>query len=122
MGLYCASKAALSMLVEVAAAEWGPLGLRVNAVAPGVTRTPMLGNSRAASVEGSPWLAGVAERTALGRLGEAGDIAQAVIALHAMEWVTGQVLECDGGLGLHSPIDSYGEMQRMQAERRGANG
>jgi NAD(P)-dependent dehydrogenase (short-subunit alcohol dehydrogenase family) len=122
MGLYCASKAALSMLVEVAAAEWGPLGLRVNAVAPGVTRTPMLGNSRAASIEGSPWLAGVAERTALGRLGEAGDIAQAVIALHAMEWVTGQVLECDGGLGLHSPIDSYGEMQRMQAERRGANG
>ncbi len=115
MGLYCASKAALSMLVEVAAAEWGALGLRVNAVAPGVTRTPMLGNSRAASVEGSPWLAGVADRTALGRLGEAGDIAQAIIALHSMEWVTGQVIECDGGLSLRSPIDSYGEMLRMRA-------
>ena len=63
MGLYCASKAALSMLVKVAAAEWGPLGLRVNGVGPGVTRTPMLGRGVAATVEGSPWLAGVAERT-----------------------------------------------------------
>ena len=44
MGVYCASKAALSMLVKVAAAEWGPLGLRVNGVGPGVTRTPMLGH------------------------------------------------------------------------------
>ncbi len=120
MGLYCASKAALTMLVEVAAAEWGPLGLRVNAVAPGVTRTPMLGPS--ASVEGSPWLAGVADRTALGRLGEADDIAQAIIALHSMGWVTGQVVECDGGLSLRSPIDSYGEMQRMRAGPRDKKG
>ena len=43
MGIYSASKAALSMLVQVAAAEWGPFGIRVNAIAPGVTRTPMLG-------------------------------------------------------------------------------
>ena len=43
MGAYCASKAALSMLVKVAAFEWGPLGIRVNAIAPGVTQTPMLG-------------------------------------------------------------------------------
>jgi len=120
MGLYCTSKAALSMLVGVAAAEWGPLGLRVNAVAPGVTRTPMLGPS--ASVEDSPWLAGVADRTALGRLGEADDIAQAIIALHSMEWVTGQVVECDGGLSLRSPIDSYGEMQRMRTGPRDQKG
>ena len=108
MGLYCASKAALSMLVQVAAAEWGPLGIRVNAVAPGVTRTPMLGRGPAATVEGSPWLAAVAARTALGRLGEASDVARSIMALHAMDWVTGQVLECDGGLSLHSPIDPYG--------------
>ena len=110
MGLYCASKAALSMLVRVAAAEWGAEGIRVNAVAPGVTRTPMLGRGRAASAEGSPWLAAVAGRTTLGRLGEAGDIAQAVIAVHALDWVTGAVLECDGGLSLHSPIDAYGAL------------
>jgi NAD(P)-dependent dehydrogenase (short-subunit alcohol dehydrogenase family) len=105
MGLYCASKAALSMLVRVAAAEWGPFGLRVNAVAPGVTSTPMLGRGAAATAAGSPWLAGVAARTALGRLGQADDVAQVILGLHAMKWVTGEVLECDGGLSLHSPID-----------------
>jgi NAD(P)-dependent dehydrogenase (short-subunit alcohol dehydrogenase family) len=104
MGLYCASKAALSMLVQVAAVEWGEYGIRVNAVAPGVTRTPMLGRGPVSTIEGSPWLAGVAGRTAMGRLGEAGDIAQSIVALHSMEWVTGQILECDGGLSLHSPI------------------
>ncbi len=114
MGLYCASKAALSMLVRVAAAEWGASGLRVNAVAPGVTRTPMLGRGPSATVAGSPWLAGVAERTALGRLGEADDIAQVIIGLHALGWVTGQVIECDGGLSLHSPVDPYGEMLRQR--------
>jgi NAD(P)-dependent dehydrogenase (short-subunit alcohol dehydrogenase family) len=112
MGLYCASKAALSMLVKVAAAEWAPFGLRVNAVAPGVTSTPMLGRGATATVAGSPWLAAVASRTPLGRLGEAGDIVQAVLALHAMAWVTGQVLECDGGLSLHSPIDAWGALHQ----------
>ena len=116
MGLYCASKAALSMLVRVAAAEWGAFGLRVNALAPGVTRTPMLGRGPSATTAGSPWLAEVAERTALGRLGEPDDIAEAILGLHAMGWVTGQVLECDGGLALHSPVDSYGAMLRARAE------
>ncbi|HVB91545.1 MAG TPA: SDR family oxidoreductase [Acidimicrobiales bacterium] len=108
MGTYCASKAALNMLVKVAAAEWGPWHIRVNAIAPGVTMTPMLGRSP----EGSPWLAGVAERTTLGRLGQADDIAAAVMALHDLGWVTGQVLNCDGGLSLQSPIDSYGGSRR----------
>lgn len=104
MGAYCASKAALSMVVKVAAAEWAPT-VRVNAVAPGVTATPMLG---AAPVD-QGWLRHVAERTSLSRLGSADDIAEAVLALHALPWVTGQVLEVDGGLSLHSPIDAWGE-------------
>jgi len=116
MGIYCASKAALSMLVRVAAEEWGTIGLRVNAVAPGVTRTRMLGAG--ASVESSSWLAGVADRTALGRLGEAEDIAQVILSVHDMAWVTGQVVECDGGLSLHSPIDPYGAPQTRPAPRR----
>ncbi len=107
MGTYCASKAALSMLVEVAACEWAPHGIRVNAVGPGVTATPMLG--RAPTESG--WLAAVQRRTPLGRLGTADDIAQAIRALHDVEWMTGQIVECDGGLGLHSPIDSFGEHQ-----------
>lgn len=103
MGAYCASKAALDVLVRVAAAEWGPKGIRVNAVAPGVTRTPML-----AAPEGSPWLEHVAGRTALRRLGEADEVAAAIEAVHGLGWVTGQVLACDGGLSLHSPIDPLG--------------
>jgi NAD(P)-dependent dehydrogenase (short-subunit alcohol dehydrogenase family) len=102
MGAYCTSKAALSMTVRIAAAEWAP-AVRVNAVAPGVTATPMLGG---APVD-SGWLRDVARRTALGRLGSAEDIAGAVYALHQLPWVTGQVLEADGGLGLWSPINAW---------------
>ena len=79
----------------------------------------MLGRGPSTTVEGSPWLAGVAERTALGRLGEASDIAQAIIALHGMEWVTGQVLECDGGLSLRSPANPYGAMVRPRPPKAG---
>jgi NAD(P)-dependent dehydrogenase (short-subunit alcohol dehydrogenase family) len=110
MGLYCASKSALSMIVKVAALEWAPFGIRVNAIAPGVTETPMLG--RAPTDRG--WLHAVKGRTALGRLGQPSDIAQAVLGLHDLGWVTGQVLDCDGGLSLHSPIDAFGEAQRAR--------
>lgn len=105
MGLYCASKAALSAIVRVAAFEWAPHGIRVNAVGPGVTQTPMLGR---APID-SGWLASVKGRTPLGRLGQAGDIAQTILFLHEMEWVTGQIIDCDGGLSLYSPIDSFSD-------------
>jgi len=104
MGLYCASKAALDMLIAVAAAEWAP-EVRVNGIAPGVTDTPMLGRAPRSGA----WLGSVAERTALGRLGTVDDIAEAVEAVHAMHWVTGQIVPCDGGLSLHSPIDPLGD-------------
>jgi NAD(P)-dependent dehydrogenase (short-subunit alcohol dehydrogenase family) len=103
MGAYCASKAAADMVVQVAAAELGAHGVRVNAVAPGVTRTPML-----PVADDTPWLTGVRQRTALGRTGRAADVAAVVLALHGLDWVTGVVLPADGGLSLHSPIDSYG--------------
>ena len=103
MGLYCASKAALDMVIAVAALEWAP-AVRVNGVAPGVTDTPMLGR---APRDGS-WLRAVAGRTALGRLGTPGDVADAILAVHETGWVTGQVLPCDGGLSRHSPIDPLG--------------
>jgi NAD(P)-dependent dehydrogenase (short-subunit alcohol dehydrogenase family) len=99
MGLYCASKAAAEMIVKIAAAEWGPQGIRVNAVAPGVTATPMLPGAT-----DSPWLTGVAQRTSLKRLGTSEDLAEAILAVHGMGWVHGQVVVADGGLMLHSPI------------------
>jgi NAD(P)-dependent dehydrogenase (short-subunit alcohol dehydrogenase family) len=113
MGAYCVSKAGIDMLVRVAAAEWGTFGIRVNAIGPGVTRTPML-----AKPEGLPgWVEGLTERTALGRLGEADDVAEAIVALSEMSWVTGQTLFADGGLALQSPIDAYGQVQRLTARR-----
>lgn len=103
MGLYCASKAALDMVIKVAAQEWAP-GVRVNGVAPGVTDTPMLGPVP----RDRGWLRGVADRTALGRLGTADDIAETILALHHMRWVTGQIVPADGGLSRHSPINPTG--------------
>jgi len=113
MGAYCVSKAGVDMLVRVAAAEWGAHGIRVNAVGPGVTRTPML-----AEAEQLPgWVAALTERTALGRLGQAEDIAEVIIAVLEMSWVTGQTVFADGGLALHSPIDAYGQLQRLMARK-----
>jgi NAD(P)-dependent dehydrogenase (short-subunit alcohol dehydrogenase family) len=113
MGAYCVSKAGVDMLVRVAAVEWGSHGIRVNAVGPGVTRTPMLAN-----VEQLPgWVEGLSERTALGRLGEAADVAGAIVGILELPWVTGQVVHADGGLALHSPIDAYGQLQRVMARK-----
>ncbi len=109
MGSYCVSKAGVNMLVKVAAAEWGGYGIRVNAVGPGVTRTPML-----AKPEQLPgWVEALAQRTALGGVGEATDVAGAIVGVLELPWVTGQVLHADGGLALHSPIDAYGQRQKV---------
>ena len=114
MGAYCVSKAGIDMLVRVAASEWGAHGIRVNAVGPGVTRTPMLAKPE----QLAGWVEGLTERTALGRLGEADAVAEAIVAVLEMSWVTGQTVFADGGLALHSPIDAYGQMQRVMAHRR----
>jgi len=114
MGAYCVSKAGVDMLVKVAAVEWGNRGIRVNAVGPGVTRTPML-----AKPEQLPgWVEGLSERTALGGLGAASDVAAAIVGVLELPWVTGQIVHADGGLALHSPIDAYGQMQRVTARKK----
>jgi NAD(P)-dependent dehydrogenase (short-subunit alcohol dehydrogenase family) len=101
MSHYAASKAAVHHLVRVAAAELGAHGIRVNAVAPGTTDTPMFGPT-----ERLPgYRERVASRAALGRIGTADEVAQAIVALATLDWVTGQVLAADGGVMLRSPID-----------------
>src|ERR1700730_4763953 len=73
MSAYCAAKAGLSMLTQVAALELGPRGIRVNAVAPGFVHTPL--TEPAAAVPGV--LEEYLENTALGRAGAPEDIADA---------------------------------------------
>ena len=113
MGPYCTSKAGLDMLVKVAACELGEHGIRVNAVAPGVTRTPML--QGAEQIPG--WLDEISDRSPLGRPGEAEEVAKVALALHQLDWVTGESIAADGGLRLHSAIDSFGAVQRARGQR-----
>ena len=101
MAHYSVSKAALAQLVRSAARELGARGIRVNAVAPGTTDTPMF----TATDRLPGYRERVAQRAALGRLGTARDVAQAAVALCTLDWVTGQVVAADGGVALHSPID-----------------
>jgi 3-oxoacyl-[acyl-carrier protein] reductase len=95
---YAVSKAGLAQLVRVAARELGP-AIRVNAIAPGTTDTPMFAATSRAYRERA------VARTPLARLGTPDDIASAVLALCTLEWVTGQLIAADGGVALFSPID-----------------
>ncbi len=92
-----AAKAGIEGLVRSAAATYGPAGLRVNAVAPGLTRTPLTERitSNDAAAEASRAM------HVLGRLGEPQDVASAIAWLldPDQSWVTGQVIGVDGGLG-----------------------
>lgn len=102
---YNASKAALASLTQTAARELGEFGIRVNGVAPGLTRTDIIAGTE--MIDG--YQAAVAARTSLGqRLGEPADITDAVLKLFTMHWVTGQILPVDGGLSLHTPTDPFG--------------
>lgn len=100
---YGAAKAALHHLVAGAARELGPQGVRVNAVAPGYTKTPrlvaLLGEQRWRTIDG--WLP-------RGRAGDPAEIAApiAFLASDAAGYVTGQILTADGGLvgGIPGPF------------------
>jgi NAD(P)-dependent dehydrogenase (short-subunit alcohol dehydrogenase family) len=107
MSHYSVSKAGVAQLVRVAARELGPFGIRVNAVAPGTTDTPLFASTARLPGYG----ARVAGRTALGGVGEPADVAQAVLCLLGATWVTGQVVAADGGVSLWSPIDPTESMR-----------
>ena len=114
MSAYCAAKAGLSMLTQVAALELGPRGVRVNAVAPGFVHTPL--TAPAAAVPGV--VEEYLENTALGRAGTPEDIANAVLYLcsPAASWLTGEVLDLNGGAHLKRYPDIMSHVMRLAAQ------
>lgn len=111
MSAYCAAKAGLSMLTQVAALEWGRRGIRVNAVAPGFVHTPL--TAPAAAVPGV--VEEYVENTALGRAGTPEDIAEAVLYLCSPKasWLTGEVLDLNGGAHMKRYPDVMGHVMKL---------
>jgi NAD(P)-dependent dehydrogenase (short-subunit alcohol dehydrogenase family) len=93
---YSAAKAAVISMTKVLAVEWAPLGIRVNAVAPGITRTAL---AQASFDRGLLDVEGCTRHTPLGRFAEPGEVADGVLYLASdrSRYVTGGVLVVDGG-------------------------
>ncbi|MEV0202581.1 SDR family NAD(P)-dependent oxidoreductase [Nonomuraea sp. NPDC050691] len=93
--VYSATKAGLVQLLRTAAAEFGPYGVRVNAIAPGVVETPLTRQIK----DDPAWYDAYAAKSALGRWARAEEMAGAVVYLasDAASFVTGSVLYVDGG-------------------------
>lgn len=94
---YSAAKAALHQMARSAAQEFADRGIRVNVVAPGLTRTPRLVQANDAAF----WER-QCEEIPLGRAGSTSDIANAILFLSSpmAAYVTGVLLPVDGGMGL----------------------
>ena len=111
MSAYCSAKAGLSMLTQVAAMELAVRGIRVNAVAPGFVHTPL--------TEGAAMVPGVVDdyvdNTVLGRAGTPEDIADAVSFLvsEKASWITGEVLDINGGAHMLRYPDLIGHVNRL---------
>lgn len=97
VGAYSAAKAGLQMFTRVCAAEWGPYGVRVNCVAPGMTATE---NARAGWDKSGFDAAAVArDAFPLGRYGECREVAQMIVffASDAASYITGETVAVGGG-------------------------
>jgi NAD(P)-dependent dehydrogenase (short-subunit alcohol dehydrogenase family) len=98
---YTATKAGLSGLVRALAIEWGPLGVTVNAVGPGVIETPL---TKAYMEEHPERVEATVANTPLRRVGQPEDVADVVLFLasDAARFMTGQTVFVDGGLSAGS--------------------
>jgi NAD(P)-dependent dehydrogenase (short-subunit alcohol dehydrogenase family) len=96
---YCATKGAVGQLTRCLALEWGPYGITVNAVGPGITVTPLV----RPFLDANPGKeATMVRKIPLGRLGRPDDMAGAVVFLASdlASYVTGQTILVDGGWGV----------------------
>jgi 3-oxoacyl-[acyl-carrier protein] reductase len=111
MSAYCSAKAGVSMLTQVAALEMGPRGIRVNAIAPGLVDTPLTEGSYAVPGLVEDYL----ENTALGRSGKPEEIADAVVFICSPKaaWLTGEVLDLNGGAHLKRYPDVLGHVMKL---------
>jgi len=94
-GVYAATKAGVLQLVKTLAAELGPQGVRVNALAPGVVETPLT-----EQIKSNPeWYEAYASKSALGRWSQPVEMAGPIVYLasEAASFVTGSLLIADGG-------------------------
>jgi NAD(P)-dependent dehydrogenase (short-subunit alcohol dehydrogenase family) len=93
-GEYAATKAGIISLTQTAAVEYGPMGIRVNCIAPGIIDTPLAMNEAPDMVERN-----AAVFTLVGRIGRPDELAAAVhfMVSDDASYVTGQTLLVDGG-------------------------
>jgi len=101
MSAYVTAKGGITGLTRALAVELGPLGVRVNAVAPGATETPLNASTWNEQVRRT-----YRERIPLGHIAGPAEIAAAVVMLLGPDarYVTGQVLLADGGLTLNGSV------------------
>ena len=94
IAIYASSKAALNHLTANLAYDLGPMGIRINCVGPGATRTKALSTVLTPEIE-----ARMLAHTPIRRLGETSDIARAVLFLASpiSSWISGQTLFVNGG-------------------------
>lgn len=106
---YGSAKAALHQLVRTMAHELAPRNIRVNAVAPGIVRTPRL----LSRLSDDQWRS-VEERIPLGHAAQPSEIAAALLFLASdmASHVTGHILACDGGLAAITPLPDFASPQR----------
>ncbi|MFT3900921.1 MAG: SDR family NAD(P)-dependent oxidoreductase [Gordonia sp. (in: high G+C Gram-positive bacteria)] len=111
MASYCAAKAGVTMLVEVAALEMAERGVRVNAVQPGLVDTPL--------TEGINVIPGLREdyleNTPLGRAGTPEDIAELIVFLASdkSSLITGAAFDINGGAHLQRYPDVLGKVRAL---------
>jgi len=93
--VYAMTKAGIVQLVRTAAAEFGPFGVRVNAVGPGVVETPLTAPIKA----NADWFGAYANKSALRRWARADEMVGPTLFLasDAASYVTGTILFADGG-------------------------
>ena len=110
LSTYCASKGGVVLMTKALAVEWASFGVRINAVCPGVIRTPMAdraieaGGGLGGGTPEESW-AQLAASHPLGRVGQPEEVAEAVtfLASDQASFITGAALPVDGGMEAGSP-------------------